>query len=113
MTFDTPNYYDNSKGSLYKLGQERNWNNYIFDVVKRLSRNGNKDSIILEIDKSIFVLKLYKQEINPKIISEDTYDPIDRDWPLKLKILIRILETNDIENCIKILEDWKENEQLK
>lgn len=106
MQFEQPKYYDNTNGSLYKLAQERNWNTYIFDIVKRLSRNGNKDDMRLEIDKSIFVLKLYKDEINPCIV-ERNYNPVNRNWSLKLKIFVSILETNDIDTCISILQEWK------
>ena len=34
-TLETPKYYDNSKGTLYKVATERGWNSYIFDITKR------------------------------------------------------------------------------
>lgn len=59
----TPDYYDNSKGSLYKIAEQRKWNAYIFDVVKRLDRGGKKDPLKQEIEKSIAVLQLWLKEI--------------------------------------------------
>ncbi len=59
---NTPEYYDNSNGSLYKVATERGWNAYLFDVVKRLERGGKKDPLKQEIEKSINVLKLWLQE---------------------------------------------------
>lgn len=63
-TFNPKPYYDNSKGSLYKVATERGWNSYIFDVVKRLERGGKKDPLKQEIEKSIDVLKIWLNEID-------------------------------------------------
>jgi hypothetical protein len=63
VDIDTPPYYDNSKGTIYKIANERGWNAYLFDIVKRLERGGKKDPLIQEIDKSIKVLELWKAEI--------------------------------------------------
>ncbi|QIL41004.1 hypothetical protein G7074_18070 [Pedobacter sp. HDW13] len=60
---ETPAYYDNSKGSLYKIASERNWSPYTFDVVKRLDRGGKKDPLPQEIRKSIAVLQLWLKEL--------------------------------------------------
>lgn len=57
-----PIYYDNSKGSLYKVATERGWNPYLFDIVKRCERGGKKDPLRQEIEKSIFVLQLWLEE---------------------------------------------------
>lgn len=61
-----PAHYDNSKGSLYFIAQQRGWNPYIFDVVKRLERGGKKDPLKQEIEKSIFVLQLWLKEHEQK-----------------------------------------------
>ena len=61
--FNPQPHYDNSKGSLYKVGTERGWNPYLFDVVKRLERGGKKDPLKQEIQKSIDVLKIWLNEI--------------------------------------------------
>ena len=60
---DLPSYYDNSKGSLYKIAQDRGWASYVFDVVKRLDRGGKKDPLEQEIRKSIGVLQLWLKEM--------------------------------------------------
>lgn len=62
---ETPEYYDNSKGSLYKIAEQRGWNSYVFDVVKRLDRGGKKDPLKQEIEKSIAVLNLWLTELEP------------------------------------------------
>lgn len=62
-TFNPQPHYDNTKGSLYKIATERNWNAYTFDVVKRLDRGGKKDSLKQEIEKSIDVLKIWLNEL--------------------------------------------------
>lgn len=59
---DTPKHYDNSKGTLYKVAQERGWNPYLFEVVKRVERAEKKGEFISDIRKSIVVLELYLQE---------------------------------------------------
>lgn len=59
---DTPKHYDNSKGTLYKVAQERGWNPYLFDIVKRLERAEKKGEFDSDLDKSINVIKLWKNE---------------------------------------------------
>ena len=56
------NHYDNTNGSLYKIAKERNWNAYVFDIVKRLDRAEKKGEFISDIEKSIKVLELYLNE---------------------------------------------------
>jgi hypothetical protein len=58
----TPNHYDNSKGTLYKVATERNWNPYLFDIVKRLERAEKKGEFKTDLEKSINVIKLWLQE---------------------------------------------------
>ena len=58
----TPNHYDNSKGTLYKVATERNWNPYLFDVVKRLERAEKKGEFKTDLQKSINVIKLWLNE---------------------------------------------------
>lgn len=60
---NTPHYYNNENGSLYKIANERGWNPYVFDVVKRLERGGKKDPLKQEIEKSIAVLQLWLKEL--------------------------------------------------
>lgn len=58
-TFNPQPHYNNDKGSLYKVAQDRNWNAYLFDIVKRLERGGKKDPLEQEIKKSIDLLNLW------------------------------------------------------
>ena len=60
----TPDHYDNSTGTLYKVAEERGWNSYVFDAVKRLERAEKKGEFESDIDKTIVVLELYKKESN-------------------------------------------------
>lgn len=61
---NTPKHYDNSKGTLYKVAQERGWNAYLFDIVKRLERAEKKGEFDSDLGKSINVIKLWKNEAN-------------------------------------------------
>ena len=61
-TLETPKYYDNSKGTLYKVATERGWNSYIFDIVKRLERAEKKGEFKSDLEKSINVIKLWLKE---------------------------------------------------
>ena len=63
---NTPKHYNNEKGTLYKVAQERGWNPYLFDIVKRLERAEKKGEFDTDLDKSINVIKLWKQERNNK-----------------------------------------------
>lgn len=60
----TPEYYDNSKGTLYKVATDRNWSPYLFDIVKRLERSEKKGEFDSDLDKSINVIKIWKEERN-------------------------------------------------
>lgn len=57
-------HYDNTNGSLYKFAQEQNLNAYEFDIIKRVVRCRKKGEFESDIDKTIKVLELYKQEQN-------------------------------------------------
>lgn len=63
IVFNTQQHYNNTNGSLYKIAEQRGWNSYTFDVIKRLDRGGKKDPIRQEIEKSIDVLKLWLLEL--------------------------------------------------
>jgi hypothetical protein len=58
----TPKHYDNSKGTLYKVATQRNWNPYLFDIVKRLERAEKKGEFEGDLEKSINVIKLWLDE---------------------------------------------------
>lgn len=59
---NTPEHYDNSKGTLYKVALERGWNPYLTDLVKRMERVEKKGEFHSDCKKSIDVIKLYQQE---------------------------------------------------
>jgi len=59
---NTPKHYNNSKGTLYKVAQERGWNSYLFDIVKRLERAEKKGEFETDLEKSIDVIKLWMRE---------------------------------------------------
>jgi hypothetical protein len=57
-----PQHYDNTNGSLYKFAQDHKLNAWEFDVIKRIVRCRKKGQWLSDIDKTIKVLELYKQE---------------------------------------------------
>jgi len=60
--FEAPKHYDNTNGSLYKVAQERGWNSYLFDIVKRLERANKKGEFETDLQKSKLVIDLWLQE---------------------------------------------------
>ena len=61
-----PNHYNNEKGSLYKFAEDHNLNAWEFDAIKRIVRSRKKGNFLEDIDKTIFVLELYKKEFEIK-----------------------------------------------
>ena len=60
--FNPEPHYDNTHGSLYKIQEQRGWNAYQFDAVKRINRALKKGQFEHDIDKTINLLKLWKKE---------------------------------------------------
>ena len=58
----TPKHYNNDNGTLYKVANERGWNSYIFDVIKRLERAEKKGEFKQDLEKSIAVIQLWQKE---------------------------------------------------
>jgi hypothetical protein len=58
----TPKHYNNDKGTLYKVAEERGWNSYLFDIVKRLERSEKKGEFKQDLEKSIAVIQLWQKE---------------------------------------------------
>jgi uncharacterized protein YkuJ len=54
----TPKHYDNTNGTLYKIAEQRGWNAYQFDSIKRIDRVNKKGQFKEDIEKTIAVLKL-------------------------------------------------------
>ena len=51
-------HYDNTHGSLYKIAEQRGWNAYQFDAIKRIDRMYKKGQFESDIDKTIVVLEM-------------------------------------------------------
>jgi hypothetical protein len=58
----TPEHYNNENGTLYKVAAQRNWNPYLFDIVKRLERADKKGEFESDLNKSIAVIQLWLKE---------------------------------------------------
>jgi hypothetical protein len=58
----TPEHYNNTNGTLYKVAEQRNWNSYLFDIVKRLERADKKGEFESDLNKSIAVIQLWLKE---------------------------------------------------
>ena len=59
---NTPKHYDNTNGTLYKIADQRGWDSYLFDIVKRLERAEKKGEFSQDLEKSINVIKLWQNE---------------------------------------------------
>ena len=59
---NTPSHYNNDNGTLYKVAKERNWNPYLFDIVKRLERSDKKGEFETDLKKSVVVIELWLKE---------------------------------------------------
>jgi hypothetical protein len=60
--YKAPKHYDNTNGSLYKVANERGWNSYLFDIVKRLERANKKGEFETDLQKSKLVIDLWLHE---------------------------------------------------
>ena len=69
----TPEYYNNEHGSLYKIAQERGWNAYQFDIVKRIDRATKKGEFIKDLEKTKTVIDLWVKETADKDIIPDSF----------------------------------------
>lgn len=63
---DLPPYYDNTKGSLYQIAEQRGWNFYQADAVKRIDRALKKGNFKQDIEKTIALLQLWLKESEEK-----------------------------------------------
>ncbi len=59
---DTPEYYDNTKGSLYKFAEDHKLNAWEFDIVKRIVRSRKKGNFEQDLLKTKNVIDLYLKE---------------------------------------------------
>lgn len=58
----TPNYYDNSKGSLYQFAEHHKLNAWEFDIIKRVVRCREKGNFTEDLEKTKKVIDLYLKE---------------------------------------------------
>lgn len=67
---DTPEYYDNSNGSLYLFAEQQKLNSWEFDLIKRIVRCRKKGNFKEDLEKSKALIDLYLKEFditnNPK-----------------------------------------------
>jgi hypothetical protein len=59
---DKPKYYNNDNGSLYKIAEQRGWNAYQFDIVKRIDRALKKGLFLEDLEKTKFLIDLWIKE---------------------------------------------------
>ena len=71
---ETPEYYNNEHGSLYKIAQERGWNAYQFDIVKRIDRATKKGEFIKDLEKTKTVIDLWIKETADKEVVDRVKD---------------------------------------
>ena len=60
--FQTPNHYDNSKGSIYQFCENQNLNSYEFDIIKRVVRSRKKGEFRQDLEKTKHLIDLYLKE---------------------------------------------------
>jgi len=58
----TPDYYNNSKGSLYKFAEDHDLNAYEFDILKRVVRCRKKGLFKEDLEKTKNLIDLYLKE---------------------------------------------------
>lgn len=55
-------HYDNTHGSLYKIAEQRGWNSYQFDIIKRIDRAEKKGQFEEDLQKTKGLIDLYLNE---------------------------------------------------
>lgn len=60
--FNPQPHYDNTKGSLYKVAEDRNWNSYQFDIIKRIDRAMKKGKFEEDLQKTKDLIDLWLLE---------------------------------------------------
>jgi len=59
LTKNLSPHYNNDKGSLYKVAEDRGWNSYQFDIVKRIDRALKKGEFSTDLEKTKVVIDLW------------------------------------------------------
>lgn len=57
-----PEHYNNDKGSLYLFAEQQGLNAWEFDILKRIVRCRKKGNFIEDLEKTKFLIDLYKKE---------------------------------------------------
>mgnify|MGYP003412487323 CR=1 FL=1 len=60
---NTQPHYDNTHGSLYKIAEQRGWNSYQFDIVKRIDRALKKGQFKEDLQKTKDLIDLWLREV--------------------------------------------------
>jgi len=63
---ETPEHYNNDNGSLYQFAEQKGLNAWEFDIIKRIVRCRKKGNFTQDLEKTIKVIELYKQEYKSK-----------------------------------------------
>ena len=71
-----PEYYNNEHGSLYKIAQQRGWNAYQFDIIKRIDRALKKGEFESDLEKTKNLIDLWVNETKKVGISNNYLDDI-------------------------------------
>ena len=59
---DTPDYYNNEKGSIYKFCNDQELNSWEFDIIKRVVRCRKKGLFKQDLEKTKHLIDLYLKE---------------------------------------------------
>ena len=62
MENNTPQYYDNTNGSLYLFAEQQKLNSWEFDIIKRIVRSRKKGNFKQDLEKTKVVIDLYLKE---------------------------------------------------
>jgi hypothetical protein len=62
----TPDYYDNSKVSIYEFCNDQKLNSYEFDIIKRIVRCRKKGLFVEDLTKTKVLIELYLKEYTNK-----------------------------------------------
>jgi len=103
-----PEYYSKEGGSLYLVAEKRKWNAYQFDAIKRLERCEQKGSFKQDIEKTITVITLCKDEYKPSFLqkvkflfkNEPTQIANERNWNFFVCNICYYLETGRYDLAI-------------
>ena len=61
---ETPEYYNNDKGSLYQFAEDKELNPWEFDIIKRVMRCRKKGNFLEDLQKTKVLIDLYIKEFN-------------------------------------------------